>query len=335
MKILYIGGYQQRSLASRYYDVAHKLVNGFTRNGHHVLHISDRDIARASNWLRSRKLGVGKANLVIQQMAKEFNPDLVIFMHAYVITPETVKFIQDNCQAKCVQINVDGLFVEGNYQRLMQHAQAMDACFVTTDGEILNELSEQSDGVPFYFMPLPVDKSIESHQAFKNTQPQHELFFACGSGEADPRIDTIKNIQQNLPELNVRFCVASEGNGLWGAEYMTTLGNCYMGLNGSRYQEKNSIGESKHLYHYSSDRITHYMGNGLLTFTHQRFAMQDLFGPEEMVTYTDDDDLITKLKYYSDHQDEGREIAKNGCQAIHEKYNAQKIAELILEKIDL
>ena len=43
MQVMIVGGNQMKYMASRYYDYANKLGNGFIRNNHTVLRFFDRD----------------------------------------------------------------------------------------------------------------------------------------------------------------------------------------------------------------------------------------------------------------------------------------------------
>ena len=50
MRVMIVGGNQMKYMASRYYDYANKLGNGFTRNNHMVVRFFDRDVARLENF---------------------------------------------------------------------------------------------------------------------------------------------------------------------------------------------------------------------------------------------------------------------------------------------
>jgi spore maturation protein CgeB len=63
-----------------------------------------------------------------------------------------------------------------------------------------------------------------------------------------------------------------------------------MGLNLSR---------GKPTKYYSSNRIASIMGNGLLTFVDKKVHMNDFFNNQEIISYTNINDLSDKIKFYS------------------------------------
>ena len=95
MQVMIVGGNQMKYVASRYYDYANKLANGFIRNNHAVIRFPDRDIARMSNIFRTRKLGVSGANKKLLQQASSFQPSLILFIHADVIQLETLEQLKE------------------------------------------------------------------------------------------------------------------------------------------------------------------------------------------------------------------------------------------------
>lgn len=331
MRILFVGGIQQKNAAARYYDVAPKLINGFIRNGHTVQHFADRDISRASNFLKSRKLGIKKCNVELIKRIDIFKPHLVVFKHADVIQPETLEEIRTRFpNVKMAQVNVDALFNPDNIERIKNKSGLVDANFITTYGKGLNRI--KLNNVPVHYIPNPVDASIECHKAFEPEDCQSDLFLAYGSApDGDPRKTIPENIKAKLPEVQFKLCIAGEGTGVWGAEYFNVLKNCASGLNLSRMQEKDRVAIDDDLYMYSSDRIAHYVGNGLLTFTDSAFHMDKLFTDKEMVFYTSEKDLQEKVKFYTENDKERQKIAKAGWAKAHTEFNEQKVAQFIEE----
>ena len=74
---------------------------------------------------------------------------------------------------------------------------------------------------------------------------------------------------------------------------------------------------------YSSDRQVHLAANGCLTFTPDTPNMRDLFSAEEMVYFSDFEDLKKKIMHYQAHPDEGRLIAEAGHARAHRDYECQ------------
>lgn len=331
MRILVVGGIQQKNAAARYYDVAPKLINGFIRLGHTVQHFADRDISRANNWLRSRKMGVKPCNKILIKHIEAFQPELIVFKHADVIQPETLQTIREKWpNIKMAQVNVDALFNPDNVERIKNKSGLVDANFITTYGDALKKI--KLNNKPIFYIPNPVDSSIETGKIFEKSSHTHDLFFGYGHApEGDPRKDIPENLQKSIPELKFKLCVAAEGTGLWGADYTNELHKSKCGLNLSRKQEKDRHASDDDLFIYSSDRLAHYIGNGLLVFSDNAFHLDEIFTSSEMIFYDNEKDLQEKVGYYIKNYDEYQKIAKAGWEKAHKEFNEKQVAQFIIE----
>ena len=332
MRVMIVGGNQMKYFASRYYDYANKLANGFTRNNHAVVRFFDRDISRLNNIFRSRKMGVGSANERFLTQVSVFEPDLVIFIHADVIRPATLEHLKDRFPGvKLAQVGVDPLFMPGNIQRLNTKSPLLDATFMTTAGKGLRKIS---GGRPAYYIPNIVDSGMETGRAF-DVDCGIDLIFVCGSFDAeggDPREATLNLIRESLPDIIFPFHVDHETGGLWGANYMRALGRSKCGLNLSREREGPiNIGKPEDLYIYSSDRVSQLTGNGVLVFTHAKYHLEQLFSEDEMVFFSSNEDLIEKIAHFLDNDDERRRIAKKGWDKAHRDLNERLAAQYIVD----
>lgn len=332
MRIMIVGGGQLKYATSRYYDYANKLANGFIRNGHVVARFYDRDMARLSAVIKSRILGQKKANKTFLRQIAEFEPELVVFVHADVILPETlVRLRTDHPSVKMCQVNVDPLFMPGNVVRMNAKSALLDASFVTTAGAGQKKISGSK---PAYFIPNIIDVSMETERAFE-ANCDTDLVFVCGSYDregGDPRKETVDFLNEKLPDINFLHHSDFNTTGLWGANYMRTLGRTKCGLNLSRNREGPiNLGSPEDFYLYSSDRVAHLTGNGLLTFTHARYDLDQLYSPDEMVFFNDNDDLAEKVTFYLGNDTERVRIAKNGWKKAHAAYNERLGADFILD----
>ena len=330
MKVMVIGGNQIKYFASRYYAFANKLVNGLTRNNHAVVRFFDRDVARLDNVLRSRVFGVKGANKELLQQAATLKPDLFLFIHADVIEPRTVLRLRENHRgAKFAQISIDAIFTPRNVKFINTKSHLMDATFVTTAGEGLKKIS---GGKPAYYIPNVTDPSIETGRAF-DADCETDLFFACGSfepGGHDPRKETLDAVREQLPDIKADFTIAGRKGGLWGDEYIEALSQSRCGLNLSRERDgPHHPSSPEDLYVYSSDRISHLTGNGILTFSHKKFGLDRLFTDDEMVFFDSNDDLTTKISHYLGNDDARRRVARNGWEKSHGELNERLAAQFI------
>ncbi len=72
-------------------------------------------------------------------------------------------------------------------------------------------------------------------------------------------------------------------------------------------------------------------GNGLLTFSPRIPDFEKLYSEQEIVYFNDQNDLAEKIKYYADHPDEARKIAKLGWSKTRHSFNAKRITQFMLE----
>ncbi len=332
MRVMIVGGNQMKYVTRRYYDYANKLANGFARNNHTVVRFLDRDVSRLSNLFKSRKLGVGAANKKFLTQIAEFKPDLIFFIHADVIRPETLRRIKESHPAvKLVQVSLDSLFIPGNVRRINAKSLFTDATFMTTAGEGLRKIS---GGRPAYYIPNIVDPSMETGRAF-DANCDIDLIFVCGSFDAeggDPRKAALDLIRERLPDIHFPYHVDNETGGLWGADYMDAMGRSKCGLNLSREREgPHSISKPEDLYIYSSDRVSHLTGNGVLAFSHEKYHLGQLFTEDEMIFFDSNDDLIDKIAHFLENEDGRRRIAKNGWEKAHRDLNERLAAQYIVD----
>ena len=96
-----------------------------------------------------------------------------------------------------------------------------------------------------------------------------------------------------------------------------------MGLNLSR---------GKPLKYYSSDRIAQLMGNGLLTFIDEKTSYSDFFNKNEIITYTNTNDLVEKILKFKKDDRRRRQIAKNGKNKYLKIFNSSNVANFIISK---
>lgn len=70
-------------------------------------------------------------------------------------------------------------------------------------------------------------------------------------------------------------------------------------------------------------------GGFLLTNYQNDFSMHFVDG-EDYVSYSDREDMLNKIKYYLEHEDERKMIAENGCRKVREEHTyTQRLSEII------
>ena len=321
MRILYVGNFNEKSNGDRFYDSNRKLANGFIRNGHQVYQYSDRDIARASTWFGSRKFGIVPANSRLLEVARKYWPDFLVIGHAdpiFAITLAKIRKIVPHI--KIAVYNFDALWHQDNVNRIIAHADHADAIFITTAGDQLKQFVRGNNVVSFF--PNPVDRSIDTVRAFQNLNPDFSLFY--GMGNALPGTERHTVAGQILDRFggSVKILGMRGNRPVGGITFQQYLGNARMGLNLSQRE-----GDP----YYSSDRMAQYTGNGLMTLIHRRTGYDQIYKEDELVFYDDFDQLLEKIAYFIDHDDEARAIAKKGWKRTHEIFNERLVTKYITE----
>ncbi len=331
LKIMHITNFNDRFDGRLHYNTGRRLNNGFIRNGHNVLSISDRDIIHTNKTLKDLS-GKNFLQKKIIQSFKNFKPDLVVLGHADRVTNKTILILKEiNKNVKISQWFLDPLSKFGpdhinNSKRILDKNEHLDATFLTTDPNSLNIKIKNS-----YFMPNPADKSFEVLDNYKKNC-EYDVFFAMShgvhrgqlkSGKGDDREAFInKLIQLNK---NISFDVYGMNNvqPIWAEQFINKISNSYMGLNLSR---------GKPIKYYSSDRIVQLIGNGLLTFIDKNTYLNDFFSNKEIIFYKDIDDLSYKLNKYKKDKTSGKKIAKAGKDKYLKYFNSEIVSDFILQK---
>jgi hypothetical protein len=322
MRIVHASHFSIRDNGSNYYAIQYKLSSGLTRLGHFVFNYSDRDVANA-NIFRIRELGKGRANRKLVAVCEKVRPDLLLLGHCTIIAPETVTEIRAaHPGIRIAHWNCDGLFVPENLARLQALSPLVDMSFVTTAGEDLRQVVEP--GGRATFMPNPLDKAIEAARVFARDDIANDLVFLTGFNAYDKeKLEICDAIRARLPDL--KFDV----RGLYGvprvvgAQVFDVMANAKMGLN---------ISKRNDVYLYSSDRMAQLMGLGILALIDKRTRFDEIFGPDEIVTYTGTDELIDKIDYYRRHDAERKKIAENGWRRAHAIFSETLVAQYILDR---
>lgn len=329
--ILHVANFSPRPKGAGFASVQFKLTNGLIRAGHNVVTFSDRDVARASTPLRSRKIGVPGANRRLLELVSAFRPDIVLFGHADTIQPATLMEIRNRLPGiRLAQWNVDPLFEDDNVARIRAKIDYVDRTFVTTAGPLLQELAKA--GAPVAFMPNPVDPAIEYGCAFDRDDLPYDVFYAVGSPRIGRRhcgVETnagriIRNLRKRLPKLTF-LTPGIDGNHLEGAPGMAALNSAKIGLNISR---RNDV----HLY--SSDRMAHLAGNGLVVMIDRASGYGDLFAEDELGFYGSEDELAAKLERFAGDAVLRKATAKRGWGAYHAMFDATRVAEYMIGVLD-
>ena len=334
-KIKIINLYNQgQKLNHRLYNISvgKKFTNGFIRNNHDVLEISDRDFLKNNKSFNLIPTKENFQNYLIETF-KNYNPDLLFFGHTNNIDLKTIEEIKlMNKNLILSQWNEDPLMPSLNYSKknisnINLYSNIVHHNFITTHPSIVKQ-NIKTNNIHFFF--IPVDKNIECFDVF-NLKPKNDLFYAMSHGVnravlkdgiEDDRVQFLDKLVKKIPNIKYDFYGFANKQPIWGNDFNNNLINSKMGLNLSR---------GKPTKYYSSNRIASIMGNGLLTFVDKKIQMNDFFSDQEIISYTNLNDLSDKIKFYSANDKIRKKIANNGKKKYFKLFNETKVSKYIID----
>ena len=311
-----------------------KFTNGFIRNGHDVIEISDRDYVRQNKGINFFSVRDKFHNYLIETF-KNYNPDLVIFGHSENINNDILSdFRSINSKIIISQWNEDPLMknlsdTSENISKLKKFLPMVDHSFITTNPNKLNLPNKYKKNIHFFM--TPVDKNIECFDVYK-LNPSNDIFYAMShgvnratlkTGKTDNRVIFLEKLIKKIDGVKYDFYGIGKQEPIWGNEFYKSLLNSKMALNLSRGEPTK---------HYSSNRIASLMGNGLLVFIDQKVKMNNFFDRNEIVFYNHIDDLAEKIKFYKKNDKSRIKIAKKGKEKYFKLFNEIKITKYIIDK---
>ena len=333
LRILHVTNFNERHDGRLFFNTGRRINNGLIRLGHSILEFSDRDIQK---YYKNYKDISGSKNLnnKLKKTCYNFKPDLIIFGHADLVSPETLGELKDDYpNLKMSQWFLDPLNKNGpdflrNKNRILDKSDFMEANFMTTSPDVLNFLSKKSRN---YFIPNPSDSSFETLKNY-NRNCNMDVFFALShgvhrgilkSGKFDDRAVFVRKLMEKTKNVKFDIYGIDKVQPIWADHYFKTISNSKMGLNLSR-------GEP--IKYYSSDRITQIIGNGLVTLIDEKTCYRDFFNDKEMVFYKNVDDLSEKITKISQNEKLRKRIASNGRSKYLKYFNSTLVADYIIKK---
>ena len=325
-----------QKLNHRLYNISlgKKFTNGFIRNGHDVLEISDRDFVRQNRNFSFKNSSTKFQEFLIETF-KNYNPDFLFFGHTKNIDIETIdQFRSINKNLIISQWNEDPImpslsYSKTNIKNISYYAKLVDHNFITTDPSVFIKQNSKVKNLHFFF--VPVDRNIECFNVYK-LNPTRDIFYAMShgvnraklkKGKTDSRINFLNNLIKKIDNINYDFYGFENKEPIWGDNFYKALVNSKMGLNLSRGLPTK---------YYSSNRIASLMGNGLLTFIDKKTQMNDFFNNNEIIFYNGINDLSEKIKFYKKNEKSRIKIARNGKKKYFKLFNELKTTKYIIDK---
>ena len=335
-KIIHVSNFGQRQ-ANRLYNIsiAKKISNGFIRNGHDVINISDRDVVRLGRDFSSFNKGLDYFNTLLLDTIDHYKPDALVLGHVNNLNLNTLDIIKErNKNIRLTQWFEDNLYKDGpdpitNKNNFLKYIDYLDHNFITSDPNFLGINKKFNCS----YLPIPVDENIEYLKCYQNENPIKDLFFTMSHGvnkgvlkrnKTDVREPFVKKLILDNPEIIFDIYGYKNKQPIWSNDFYDAIYKSKMALNLSRINN---------VKYYSSNRIASLIGNGILTFVDIKTRLNDFFNYNEVVFYKNINDLSEKLKFYKENKYERNLIAKKGKIKYFKIFNNNIIADYICARL--
>ena len=330
LKIIHITNFNERHNGRLFYNTGKRINNGLIRLGHSVLELSDRDVL--SNHRKLTDLNGAKyLNNKLLSIIGNYAPDLIILGHADLIDIKTLKIIKNYYP----QIKISQWFLDrmdshwiSNKKRFLDKVDVMDTSFCTTNPDILKFPKTEH----IYFMPNPVDESFEILKNYKHKNLKNDVFFAMShgvhrgvlkKGKFDLRENFLKRLTNKLPDIKFDLFGVENKQPIWADNFLNVISQSKVALN---------LSQGAPSKYYTSDRFAQLIGNGLLVMIDKKTEISNFFKKDEIVTYTDVNDLSKKIQKFTNDDALRQKIAKKGRDKYFKYFNSTIIADFIIAK---
>ena len=323
-RILFVGNFLIRHWGNGRTGIDMRLAAAATRLDCPVLTLPERDIARPLAPLGLlRRPGAKMLCTRLVRTGRHFRPDVVFISHCDYIDNGTLDAMRAAAPGvKLVHINCDPVETDHCCAQIARRTDSCDAIFVTTAGEKLKSWTTGRNVVGFY--PNPSDPAFETEDNSLKTDFAYDLFFAGRPALADQRKALLDALMPQL-DPSVRLGFFGMGRPLViGRAYEESIAASKMGL---------SINRFENWKWYASDRITHLMGNGVLTFQYDGNAMQDFFTEAETVYFHTAEELAEKVAWYNAHDAARRQVSAAGRVKYHALFDARRVLKYMVETV--
>ncbi len=333
MQILHVSDFKYLRLKTCFQNsIASKISNGLIKNGHGVINYPERDLCRYFGFGHMNKFGKKRLQKHLIDFCKSTKPQIVLLGHADNVEPQTLGQIKQMLpNVRFVQWTCDTITAAAHYKNIVSMSKFLDyvdTIFVTSGQKEQFEQFKTDKNV-ISFIPNMVDKAYEFNRMFEQDAP-NDLLCCCGGsrhffGKQTDMNQLVEDLISQIPDLKVFYMGMHGSPALSGFDYMQAFANANMGLNVSCLND---------IYMYSSDRMAHLMGNGLLTFIDKKTGFSDLFNDQEIVFVESFEELRDKIAFYKNHPQEAKKIAKNGWQKYHEMFSDVVATKYMIDIIE-
>ena len=326
LRLLVVDNFQIRRYGAGREGQGYRFMCGGVRNNWRVMSFSERDITRyLAPFGFMRNIGAKMMNKRFVKTCVNYRPDLVLIGHCDYLRNSTLEKVRSLLpDVKLVHINVDPIWQEHTVNQIRERMHSCDAIFVTTAGENLKEWTTGRNIVGF--LPNMCDETMEWEDVSSSDAIIYDLFFAGHDCPGDERIELVRELDR-LVSSKIRFGLFGTCGraAIAGSDYERALLSSAMAL---------SLNRREGWKWYSSDRLAHLMGRGILAFISSKSGYQTFFKDgEEAVFFDSAADLADKALRYAADPNARRAIAAAGRKRYHELFNAARILNYIADTV--
>jgi hypothetical protein len=326
LRLLVVDNFQIRRYGAGREGQGYRFVCGAVRNNWRVMSFSERDITRFLAPLGFlRNIGARMMNRRFVKTCRNFRPDVVLIGHCdYLRNSALAEVKRILPETRLVHINVDPVWQEHTVSQIRERMHSCDAIFVTTAGGRLKEWTTGRNIVGF--LPNMCDGVMEYEDVSAREDFTYDLFFAGHDCPGDERIALVKELEPLVAD-KIRFGLFGTcgRKAIAGSEYERALLSSAMAL---------SLNRREGWKWYSSDRLAHLMGRGILSFISSKSGYQEFFRDgEEAVFFDGAADLAEKVLRYAVNAELRRKVASAGRAKYHALFNASRVLNYIVDTV--
>lgn len=278
-------------------------------------------------------------NKKLLQTVNATKPDVLLALKGDALLPDTIKKLRENSNIPLVlwcydsAVRFRNILNGGKYYHL----------FYTCEPSDIPEL--QKYGIRAKFLPMAYDP--HTYFRLEDKTVVRDVCFVGTLINYPQRRRVLGEIISRYNELNIE---------VWGPtwsiyypfslyEYLITQRDLRMHLHnhGIYPREVNKIYNTSKIclntHHPQlkeglNPRVFEIMGAGGFQLVDYKKKLEELFNVEkEMVYYKNEDDLLEKVGYYIENEDERKKIAERGMDAVKKKHTYKHRAQVILDDI--
>lgn len=307
-----------------------KFSKGFVRNGHDVVRFSYRSMLLQNSPIASKKWAVRlakkKVDRLLATVARDYQPDMVVFFIFKRIDAETVAQLKE-AAPRAQYVSLYGDMYRGCDPKVTPIARQCDWFVATSGGLVLRDY--KALGIPHCaFLPNPADPDVEGP---RSVQPQwrSKLMFTGKlqhklEGQDVERPDLIQSLADHKG-MTVWGCLGRPS--VQGRDYVDAICGADIGL---------SINVFNDVRLYHSERLTHYLSHGTFVLAKHVPDTELLFTDGEHLRYfRSNAECLELVDRYLADEPARRKIAAAGMNRVHTSFRCEEITRHLVDLVTI